>query len=342
MRVIFVNFLILSGCSMSESQKEWAELSYYSDNTFKNLEPMPKRGPFDVLKWLFSGEKQNWPDWVEVQTDHPPVFYDKKKVGHSVDAIRLSFINHSSFLIQIAGQNILTDPVYSKRTSPVSWAGPKRVHAPGIPFEELPPIHLVVISHDHYDHLDFETLSRLKFAENAIILTGLGVGRRLSDLNLKAKILELKWWQSVDLKLGQATFVPAKHFSGRGLFDRNSTLWGGFVLEIAKRKIYFAGDTGYDQSFSTFPKKFPHLDLALIPIGAYLPRWFMSPVHVDPSEAIKIHQDVKADYSIGMHFGTFQLTDEAREDPNKRLKKLLTENDIKNFATLAPGEFLEL
>ena len=227
--------------------------------------------------------------------------------------IRATFINHSTVLIQTGGYNIITDPIYSERCSPVSFLGPKRVRNPGIRFDDLPKIDVIIISHDHYDHLDLPTVERLVARDHPKIYLGLGVGERLDSMH---NVTELDWWQRVEVgKDFYLSFVPVQHFSGRTLWDRNSTLWGGFVLEIGKRKIYFGGDSGYADHYKQTFEKFGAMDLALLPVGGYAPRDFMSFAHLDPRQAVQAHLDLHSRQSIGIHFGTFQLTSESMDEP---------------------------
>ena len=248
--------------------------------------------------------------------------------------VRLTFINHATFLIQTGGYNILTDPIYSHRCSPVSFAGPARVHKPAIPFEKLPKIDVIVISHDHYDHLDRPTLARLIERDNPRIYVGLGVAARFDP---SERVVELDWWESVPVENNfLLTFAEVQHFSGRTLTDRNSTLWGAFVLEVGDKKIYFGGDSGYADHYKKTFQKFGPMDLALLPIGAYAPRFFMRNAHIDPRQAVQAHFDLQSRQSIGMHHGTFQLTSEPRDEPIQLLEK------EKQRAGIAPQQFITL
>jgi L-ascorbate metabolism protein UlaG (beta-lactamase superfamily) len=247
---------------------------------------------------------------------------------------RVTVINHATVLIQSAGYNILTDPIFSKRCSPFSFIGPKRVRAPAIAFEDLPKIDVVLISHDHYDHLDLPTLKRLIARDNPQILVGLRVGQYIKSLRFR----ELDWWESAapapDLKV---TFVPVQHFSGRGLFDRFKTLWGGFVIEVGKKKIYFGGDSGYANHYVQTFEKFGPMDIAMLPIGAYRPRDFMRYVHVDPAEAVKAHQDLHAQKSVAIHYGTFQLSAEPLNEPQMLLRQAVENAGLDSGAFVAPA-----
>jgi L-ascorbate metabolism protein UlaG (beta-lactamase superfamily) len=209
-------------------------------------------------------------------------------------------------LIQIDGVNILTDPMWSERASVVSWVGPKRIRAPGVDIKSLPRIDLILISHNHYDHLDLATLRQLSESHKPTIIVGLGVEQVLA-LNGFGSVAALDWWQAYDaLPNGlKIVFVPARHGSGRGLFDRDKTLWGGFVITSAAGDIYFAGYTGYGDFFGDIRERFAPLRLTILPIGHYEPRWMMEPVHMTPDDAVRAHVLLKSRQSVGMHFGTF-------------------------------------
>ncbi len=267
------------------------------------------RGFRDLLKWQFGRNQGAWPAWVE-NTAQPAL---PATLGPRECAV--TFVGHATFLLQFAGLNILTDPIWSDRCSPVSWAGPKRVRAPGLDFAALPRIDLVLLSHNHYDHLDLPTLKRLHAAHRPLIVTTLGNKPFLAAEGID-HVVELDWWQAHEPRPGvKVTVTPAQHFAARGLTDRFKTLWGGFALETPAGKIWFAGDSGYYDGFKAIGEKLGPFDLAFIPIGAYEPRWFMQPVHCTPAEAISIHRDVRARRSLGMHFGCFPLADDSYEQP---------------------------
>jgi L-ascorbate metabolism protein UlaG (beta-lactamase superfamily) len=227
----------------------------------------------------------------------------------------VTFIGHSCFLLRLPGLTILTDPVFSARCSPTQLAGPKRVRAPGIALENLPPIDLILLSHNHYDHMDLISLRKLrKRFPAAAIVTSLGNAPYLARKRL-ANAVELDWWQTHTLYETSITATPARHFAARWLNDRNETLWCGFHLSHRGKTIYFAGDTGYTKFFQDIAARLGPPDLALLPIGAYEPRWFMGPVHMNPADAVLAFTDLGAKRAIGMHFGTFQLTAEPYDAP---------------------------
>lgn len=253
--------------------------------------------------------------------------------------IAATFIGHASFLVQLGGIAVLLDPIWSLRCSPLSFAGPKRVRAPGQPLQALPHVDLLLVSHNHYDHLDLSTLRRVRRRWGPPAVTGLDNARHLAKAGIRGAV-ELDWWQSVERDGVRVTYVPAQHFSARTLWDRNRSLWGGFVLQAGGATVYFAGDSGYCPHFKEIGAAFPAIDLALLPIGAYEPRWFMRQQHMDPEEAVRAHLDLGARRSIGMHFGTFQLTDEAIDAPVHALRAARARHDVPDsaFDVLAFGE----
>lgn len=257
------------------------------------------------------------------------------------DALHLTFINHATVLVQTGGINLLTDPVWSERTSPVSFAGPRRVHAPGVALDALPPIHVVLVSHNHYDHLDAATLARLDAAHQPLFVTPLGNAACFPKSVDRARIVELDWDERCDIPGGWAEAEPVAHWSARTRSDTNQALWSGFTFRIGIRTLYFAGDTGFAEGapFSDAAAKHGRFDAALLPIGAYAPRWFMADAHMDPDEAVAAHRLIGMPPTLGIHFGTFQLTDEAREEPEARLKGLVAADPtLAGFRTVAPGE----
>ena len=251
----------------------------------------------------------------------------------------VTFIGHATFLIQTKAGNILTDPIYSNIAGPLNLAGPRRSRAPGVRFEDLPPISTILLSHNHYDHCDVRTLRMLRKRFNPIVLTPLGNRRVVAKAGLN-KLEELDWWDGATTAAWPVILTPAQHFSARTPFDRNRTLWGSFMLEGEWPRVFFAADTGYWRHFTEVRAQFPAIDLALLPIGAYEPRWFMRPAHMDPGDAVQAHLDLQARLSVAMHFGTFRLTDEAWDDPPRRLVEALDTRSVPrdDFRVLRPGE----
>ena len=282
---------------------------HFDGERFFNPNGNSPRGFRDLLRWQFGRKPGAWPAWVEntAKPDLPAALGPRE--------CAVTFVGHATFLLQFAGLNVLTDPIWSERCSPVSWAGPKRVRAPGLAFEALPRIDLVLLSHNHYDHLDLPTLQRLHAAHRPLIVTTLGNRPFLAAEGIDS-VVELDWWQAHAVRPDvTVTATPAQHFAARGLTDRFKTLWGGFVLATPAGKVWFAGDSGYFDGFKAIGERLGPFDLAFIPIGAYEPRWFMTPVHCTPADAIRIHRDARAKRSVAMHFGCFPLADDGYEQP---------------------------
>jgi L-ascorbate metabolism protein UlaG (beta-lactamase superfamily) len=248
----------------------------------------------------------------------------------------VTFIGHATFLIQTAAGNILTDPMYSDRAGPFGLLGPRRVRQPAVRFDDLPPISTVLLSHNHYDHCDRPTLARLAKRFDPVVITPIGNGALVKSTGLR-KVEELDWWQEAKTSTLPLTLTPAHHFSARTPFDRNRALWGGFTMAVAHRRIYFAGDSAYAPFFREVRRRFGPIDLALLPIGAYEPRWFMRAVHMNPAEALQAHLDLEACESIAMHFGTFQLTTEGIDEPVRALEQARLAHQVQPSAFRAIG-----
>lgn len=329
------SLLLLSSCFGGPTYNGEAAENFDGDR-FHNREPI-EASPLDMIRlgWGFMLSSAPWPSWVEVEQQQIPA--DKP-----ADAMSVSFINHATLLVQVDGLNILTDPVYSTRVSPVSFAGPKRVHQPGIALEDLPPIDVILISHNHYDHLDIHTLQQLSARQpgnEPVVVTGLGNRQLIADQGYP-EVVELNWDQSHQMGDFEIVFVECRHRSGRGLTDHFKTLWGSFVVKTPRGNIYFAGDTAYGPHFKEAGDRYGPFTLAMLPIGAYEPRWFMKNVHTNPAEAVQAHLDLRSEQSIGMHFGAFQLTYEARDQPEIDLTQALQKHqlDPADFWTMEVGE----
>ncbi len=283
---------------------------------------------------LIREKRSKWPK--SVHNTAVPKLHEKL----APNDVAITFVNHATFLIQLAGLNILTDPVWSRRVSPFRWLGPARVRKPGIAFDDLPNIDLILLTHNHYDHMDLDTLTRLspRFAPTVLVSRGnkkllLSVG--FEDLH------ELDWWDDIQINPTlKITFAPTQHFSGRSLWDRQKSLWGSYMIHYRDRLIYFGADSGYSTHFSEIRTRLGSPELALLGIGAYAPRWFMKPMHMNPEEAVQAHRDLESRQSIGMHFGTFQLSSEAISQPQIDLKAALADAHIPEaeFVTLSEGE----
>ncbi|MDR1497421.1 MAG: MBL fold metallo-hydrolase [Puniceicoccales bacterium] len=293
--------------------------------------------------WISRPHRANWPKWVELPRPRPLPPID------NVNPLALTWINHSTFLLRSTAGNFLFDPVYSRRTGPFGLFGPKRVHAPAIPFDSLPQIDFLLLSHDHYDHCDIAALTRLAKRDAPLAITPLANAPLLIRAGFK-RIIELDWWESASLPLPPAaaalspasvTVTPAQHWSSRAIGPRCQRLWGGFNLSISGHTLYFAGDTGYHPTlFREIATRLGSPDTAILPIGAYLPRWFMRPQHCDPTEAVQIHRDLRAGLSIAMHWGCFRLTDEERDAPPLALAAALAAANLPPnvFRAINPGE----
>lgn len=273
-----------------------------------------------LLKWIARRKIGPWTTSLRLVGLPPPP-------GRILDGdLRATFVNHSTVLIQTQGRNLLTDPIWSERASPVSFLGPKRHRQPGIAFQDLPPIDTVLISHNHYDHFDVPTLRRLLAVHKPAIFCPLGLERSLRHIGFR-EIYELDWWGNQALPDMRIHCVPAQHFSSRTPFDRNRTLWCGWILEAAGGNIFCAGDTGFGNHFEAIRDRFSPIRLALLPIGAFKPEWFMGPIHMTPEQAVEAHRILDAGTTIAIHFGTFPLADDGEMEPTDRLSRFL--NDIR-------------
>jgi len=287
---------------------------HFDGKRFFNPDAPQAPGFLDVLRWKLTSRPEPSGRFVgDVEQTKPPSSVE----GHD---LRVTLINHSTLLLQQDGSHILTDPIWSDRASPLTWIGPRRRRKPGVRWEDLPRIDTVLLSHNHYDHLDLVSLRRLALREQSQFVVPTGAARLLRTQGI-GPIHELDWGES--LPLGRSTIhsVPAMHFSARGIFDRNRTLWCGYVIEAAGRVVYFAGDTAFGGHFAKIRERFGAPYLALLPIGAYEPRWFMSAVHMSPADAVRAHNILGAGTSIAIHHGTFQLADEGIDTPKKRLSE---------------------
>lgn len=231
----------------------------------------------------------------------------------------VTWVGHSTLLVQIDGINILTDPQWSDHASPLPFGGPRRVMPPGLRVEQLPPIHLVLISHDHYDHLDLETVRLLDIAHHPLFVVPLGVKAWFEEQGI-SQVEELDWWGSLPVRGLTITCLPAQHFSGRTMWDRNKRLWSGWAVAGRTKRLFFAGDTGYYDVFKEIGRRLGPFDLAAIPIGAYLPEPVMRMVHLTPEQALQVFADVQGRRFVAMHWGTFDLTEEPIEEPPQRLE----------------------
>ena len=347
LQVIFLVFNILLITIASYFLFDGTRPLYYGPATdhfdgkkFHNYNP--EKGRFslmDICKWQYYEFKDDitkfWPKHID---DVLEVKVQDRVFG---DQIKITFINHATFLIQANGINYITDPVFSERVSPLSWVGPKRYRKPGISIENLPPIDYILISHDHYDHCDIDSLFYIQQKFNSKILSGLGMSKFLSISYINS--IDMDWWSGLFVnEKNKVSFVPSVHWSGRyGLIGNNRTLWGGFVIETPAGSIYFSGDTAFERPvFERIARDYPNIDIALIPIGAYEPRWFMKTHHINPDEAVKIHKIIKSKTSIAAHFGSFALSAEGEGMPEQELRSAMRKRKVKNnqFLILKHGE----
>ena len=279
----------------------------------------PRFHSFRDVQKMLREPRAPWPGRLPVEPRRPPA-----PVAGQVIA---TFVGHSTFLLQTPAGNLLTDPVWSERASPVQFAGPRRRRGPGVRLDDLPEIHVVLLSHNHYDHCDLPTLRRIAKRWNPAAITPLGNARLLRGAGFGV-VHEVDWWDAQSVNGLTVTAVPAQHFSGRGFFDRMKALWSGFHVDAAGLRVLFAGDTGYAGHFTAMRERLGPPDLALLPIGAYEPRWFMKVIHVNPAESVQAHLDLASRQSVAMHFGTFNLTPEGVDEPPKLLREELAARGI--------------
>lgn len=289
---------------------------HFDGRTFENLEPFPDKSLASVLRWKLTSRTSPWAAWVaEAPGPRPPA-----RVTDG--SIRVTWINHASVLVQLDGINILTDPTYSDRASPFSWIGPKRHRAPGIPFDDLPPIDLVVVSHNHYDHMDVPTLRQLQARDGAPVLVGLGNTAYLAARGVRGT-KDVDWWDTTTVGPVRVTATPSQHWSARFRDDRRHTLWAAYMIEGPSGRVYFGGDTGYGRHFALTKERLGAPDVALLPIGAFMPVWFMRPAHMSPGEAVQASRDLGATMAMPIHYGTWQLGDDGDAEPEGELHAAL-------------------
>lgn len=305
---------------------------------FFNPGGVPPNGLADLLRWQMGGHRAPWPQAVPVASTARP--------AARVDDLTITMVGHATLLIQTAGINLLTDPVWSDRASPVRFAGPRRVNQPGVAFEDLPPIDAVLLTHNHYDHLDLTTLARLKTAHNPVVITPLGNDTILREGGVDLRCFAGDWGESVTLGPLRLHLEPCHHWSARGMNDRSMALWAGFVIEGPAGNILHIGDTGFDEGrpYRDLAARFGGLRAAILPVGAYEPRWFTRGQHQNPDEAVRGFLMSGAGVAIGHHWGTFQLTDEAREAPLTALSQALNTHGVtaQRFRAMAPGDVWDI
>jgi len=300
---------------------------HFDGRRFFNHEPIPHKSDWDIVRWRVARRDPGWPRWVQSEPGPTP----PERVPEA--GLRYTVVNHATVLIQTGGVNVLTDPIWSKRTSPVEFAGPRRVRAPGLEMDQIPPLDAVLISHNHFDHMDAATLRKLCQRGRPLILTGVGNARYLKNVGAD-RVEELDWWQSRQVDGVDIHYVPARHWSRRGFGDTNLALWGGFVVEAPFGRVHFVGDTGYGSFFKDIRERLGPVDLAFLPIGSFKPRWFMRGRHMNPTEAVQAHVDLQSQLSVAIHFGTFaNLADDGFGEPELELKSALEAGNV------SPGDF---
>lgn len=330
---------ITIGRAISAPKYEGAVSDHFDGKQFFNPNGLNAKKLDDVVKW--QGEKREKGVWYPVKDFQ---FGEKPTPSVFNENLRVTYIGHSTVLLQFDGLNILTDPVWYERCSPVQWAGPKRMKPAGIRIEDLPKIDVILQSHNHWDHLDIINLPKIWQRDKPLIFTPLGVSQFMKQKGIKNAV-DLDWWDETHVNENvKVTCVPAQHFSGRGTSDRNATLWAGFVVSTKYGHIYFAGDSGYGAFFKQIGEKFGKMRLALIPIGAFKPEWFMGNIHCSPEEAVQIHLDVNAEQSLAIHHSTFLLADDGQTEPIDLLEKAKILRGVANdaFFVLKEGAFKEI
>jgi L-ascorbate metabolism protein UlaG (beta-lactamase superfamily) len=335
--IIVASALALTACCNNPNYSPVKQ--HHTKLGFKNRYAHPEKG--SIWKWQWERWRNGVPADPEDGYGFPVLRPDVAFLKNNREVETLTWLGHDTFLIQMAGLNIMTDPHLTERASPFSNTGPRRYSPLPMSFEDLPHVDVVLISHSHYDHLDRETLRRLSRQQG-------GPPRFLMGLNLRAwatnngieNVTDHDWGDVVDFSGMRFHFVPVQHWSGRTPWDRNRTLWGGWVIEHGNRRILFGGDFGYSQDLRDLGEQFSGFDLAMIPVGSYEPRWFMKTMHVNTDEAVQAHLDLRARHSVGMHWGTFRLTDEPLDEPPAKLAESLAREGISSaeFFLMQHGE----
>ena len=312
-------------------------IRYFNPHTPQAVPTPPGQAARWIWKWLFRTDWSKWPKQTDFLPGAPPVARAPE------GSLSITPVGHGTFLIQQDGVNILTDPIWSERCSPLSWAGPRRKHKPGIRFEDLPPVDVVLVSHNHYDHLDLPTLERLAKKGMPRAIVPLGNLDLMRSSGIPA-VDELDWWQSVHLSSTVTiTLVPAQHYSSRTLWDRNRSLWGGFVISGPSGNVFYSGDTGYGPHFREIARRFSPIRVALLPIAPFQPpqdgestQGYRHTIHMGPAEAVKAHMDLGTPVSIAAHFQVFKLGFDGFNDAVDLLASSLKEHNLKPDAFVAP------
>lgn len=313
---------------------------HHTTTGFRNVWDFGRRAsPAKVIQWLLGRAVRQRPSPNQTPFHKPAA----EELTAPVSKLRAHWLGHSTVLLRTTTLNFLTDPVFSNRVSPLSFAGPERLVALPLRVAELPRVDVVLLSHNHYDHLDAVAVAELARAQDPLFIVPLGVGANLAEIGVR-RFVEMDWWQFVDIDGARISCTPARHFSGRSAFDGNRTLWASFHVQLTNASFYFGGDTGYASFFQEIREALGPVDLALLPIGAYLPRWFMRAVHIDPPEAVRAFVDLEAGQMLGIHWGTFDLADEPLLEPPTLLREHCQKADIglERVHTPPVGGFVDL
>jgi N-acyl-phosphatidylethanolamine-hydrolysing phospholipase D len=325
-------FTMLASCASAGDQNGPGEPQREAPRYQNNYVEFQPKGLAKLMQWKLEAMRQGLPrpPLTPIPTVSPNLdFIRSNATAGSAMAPAITWIGHATVLAQLGGLNVLTDPIFSERASPLSYLGPKRAQPPGVALADLPRIDLVLISHNHYDHLDEASVRALNGQPGGppLFIVPRGNGAWMAQAGID-NVVELVWWQSHRIGAVEVVMTPVQHWSGRTLGDRLATLWGGYAVFAPDLHLYYAGDTGYSKDFGDTRERFASrqstsqgggFDVALIPIGGYEPRWFMQDQHVNPAEAVRIHLDLNAKRSVGVHWGTFELTDESLDEPPQRL-----------------------
>ena len=323
--------IAICGCAPAVRYEQSAQWNHHTRRfeSPKEWESMPRQGFRGLLKWQLSHRPEG-------EKYAPPVVAnDGARMRDNQQAFSITWIGHATTLVQTGGINLLTDPIFSRTVG-----GIERTAPPGVALRSLPPIDVVVISHNHRDHLDADSIDALD--KNVLYVVPLGLGSWFKGRG-RMRVMELDWWQSTMVQgrggaRAKVTLVPAQHWSRRGLSDENQSLWGGYVIEAGERRVYFVGDTAWPAEFAEIGRRFPSIDYAIMPIGAYAPRWFMRPQHIDPGEAAEAFRAVGAKWLVPVHWGTFRLSDEPMNEPPRLLRRALGERDQAKVIQLSIGQ----